>query len=504
MIRLSGSRYEPPLEPLQAEDRLLLAAVWFLPWAFGGVEIWASRTAALLLISAGAVTLAKHGWQGMGFERRTRWLLPALLIGLWGIFQVIPVHPVVIRTLSPAADAIYVDTFPGYPGQAPQDMLAALEARALAEVPEETGVPGPPRAVGLDGASVGGKWRGWRTISLWPGAGIDRLFWYFALLCGFLVAQRRVKNPEIAHRYRNCLFILFVALAVFALIYEATSNDKLYWVRSTLTLNSQVGPYVSPTHFGGLMELAVPWLAGHALMVSRRSGEGFMGLLRSPIFSVGAIICIVGGLISGSKFAVLSIVVSLSVLLLLASRRVATRLVVLGLPGLLALLIAVLWGTTRIGTRMQEFVETFSGIRELDRVEVWRAALSMFADYPITGSGFGSFRDVFTLYMPTGEILLWDQLHNDYLEFLVEGGLVAGLLLVWLFLGFWYRCLRPVAWRSSDGIDLDYWGLLLGVAALSVHALTDFNHQIPANALMFVTLAGIAVGLAELGAENRL
>ena len=45
--------------------------------------------------------------------------------------------------------------------------------------------------------------------------------------------------------------------------------------------------------------------------------------------------------------------------------------------------------------------------------------------------------------------------------------------------------------------------MLLGVAAMSVHAVADFNHQIPANALLFVILAGILVSRAEYGSETE-
>ena len=39
--------------------------------------------------------------------------------------------------------------------------------------------------------------------------------------------------------------------------------------------------------------------------------------------------------------------------------------------------------------------------------------------------------------------------------------------------------------------------LLLGLLALAVHALFDFNHQIPAYALLFVTIAAMAVSRVE-------
>ena len=40
---------------LEAADYPLLAAVVLLPWAFGGVETWAYRTAALLIAASVAI-----------------------------------------------------------------------------------------------------------------------------------------------------------------------------------------------------------------------------------------------------------------------------------------------------------------------------------------------------------------------------------------------------------------------------------------------------------------
>jgi hypothetical protein len=49
--------------------------------------------------------------------------------------------------------------------------------------------------------------------------------------------------------------------------------------------------------------------------------------------------------------------------------------------------------------------------------------------------------------------------------------------------------------------DLATIGLVLGLISLSVHAFFDFNHQVPANALLFTTLAAIAIAPNEDLAE---
>jgi len=82
-------------------------------------------------------------------------------------------------------------------------------------------------------------------------------------------------------------------------------------------------------------------------------------------------------------------------------------------------------------------------------------------------------------------------LHNDYFEIAVETGWPGAILVVCLIVAFGWLVLR----RSRR--DLANKGLLIGLAGLFAHAAVDFNHQIPANALLFVAAAGLAVSRRE-------
>ena len=478
---------------LRIEDYLVLAAALLLPWAFGGVELWAYRSAALLLAASAACALAREGAAGLGLGRGTRWLLPAALLGVWAAFQLIPLPPGAVEWMSPEADALYRDTYPGYPQAAPDDLVGFVEGRALEQVPEAAGLALPTRVAIELPTEFAGRWSGWRPLSLLPGAGVERLCWYLALLLGFLVIQRRCIDDEVRHLYRNAFFAMFLALAVFGLIYEATSNGKLYWVRAISLRTHPFGPYVNPNNFGAAMELATPWLAGYALASLGRGRGRPWSELRTPVFAAGAVLCLVAGLASASKASAVLLLAGLTVLGFSAVRGWRARALVAGSATLVAVSAALLLAETRLGERMREFVDRTGGsYAEVDRWVGWRASLGQLGDFLWTGSGFGSFRDVFPAYMPPGELARWRQLHNDYLEVLVEGGLVAGVLLVWLIVAFGLRLGRAQFWRGHP----ESVGLIIGLVTLAVHGLFDFNHQIPANGLLFVALAAIASGAA--------
>jgi O-antigen ligase len=496
----ADSRYPVRFRDLfEIEDYLLLGAVLVLPWAFGGVEIWAYRMASLFLVGAAAVSLIRHGWDGLGLDRRARWLLPALLLGLWAMLQIVPLPGGAVGILSPTAHTLYESTFPAYPGRPDEPLHEAIEAEALRRVPETEGLPGPARPEQPFEPQVGGRWAGWRPLSLLPGAGLERLHWYFALLLGFLVARRRCADPDIAEGYRKAMFATFFALAVFGLLYAATSNGRLYWIRSTLENARPFGPYVNPTNFAGVMELAAPWLAGYTLLAWRRRSPSHPLIeSRVPLLAAATLLCLLAAVATASKAAVALLAAALLTLALLAVRGRGRRLLVFAGALLAVVATVVSVSYLPLGDRMRDFLDTTGGeVNQVDRVVAWGASLEMAGDFAVTGSGFGSFRDVFPAYLPAGEYKRWNRVHNDYLEVTLEGGAIAAVLLAWLIWSYWRRVTSGLLRRTDSHRDFARIGLVLGLLALSVHALFDFNHQIPANALLFTTMAAIAVARAE-------
>ena len=103
-------------------------------------------------------------------------------------------------------------------------------------VEEAAGLPEPRRSATPAGLELGGRWDGWRPLSLLPDAGLERVHWYFALLMGFLVARRRCADPELAEVYRKLLFLMFFGLALFGLLAQDDTTLREPWVEPLLAI----------------------------------------------------------------------------------------------------------------------------------------------------------------------------------------------------------------------------------------------------------------------------
>ena len=108
------------------------------------------------------------------------------------------------------------------------------------------------------------------------------------------------------------------------------------------------------------------------------------------------------------------------------------------------------------------------------------------------GQWRGTFEDVLRRFHPADFLgVTINRAHNDYLEWLLEFGLAAGVLIVvWLifYLRQWMR-----VWKRGEWTPLRFAQAGAGIALLlmMLHTLVDFNLRIPANAVFTALLAAV-------------
>jgi len=477
-----------------AQDVLVLAAATILPWFWGGVGQGASRGAAAVIAMAAAWVLIRRGPSGLGFGRGIVWLLPAFLLGAFAFLQCVPLPRSWVAAVSPKAAAIQTATF-GRDVPTGEAWLRQIENDARALTPEAADAPANPAGaikLGADAPSPPARF----TVSLQPGATLERAYWYAALLLAFLVVLRRAESERRASVYRTTLFVSFGLLATVGTFSHLTAPTRLLWLRDAPLMARPFGPYVNPSHFAGVMELAVPWLLGFGLVATGRRDRTWVKRAGRGLALAGAGICAAAALLSASKMGAITIGVSSALLVGIAFVKGQGRNRATLLAGS-ALVVAGLGAVALLGPlreRVAAFTAVHSGVGAPNvRGLVWSAGVRMGSDYPVTGSGFGAFAELFPAYLPRGESEVWIQMHNDYIELFLAGGLVAAVLAAWLAAVFSLRAARVLrAVRGNDRF-LPALGLAFGLVAIAVHEGVDFNLQVPANALLFVVIAAMCV-----------
>lgn len=129
------------------------------------------------------------------------------------------------------------------------------------------------------------------------------------------------------------------------------------------------------------------------------------------------------------------------------------------------------------------------------RVAAARMSLPILYDFPVTGSGGGSFYSAFMTYRePDYGYAFVHHTHNDYIEIATDYGAVGFCLLALLVL----LTAKQTTWVMANRRSKVPWGIAFGVTmaivALAIHSTVDFNLQIPSIALTISVI--LAMGLA--------
>lgn len=139
------------------------------------------------------------------------------------------------------------------------------------------------------------------------------------------------------------------------------------------------------------------------------------------------------------------------------------------------------------------------GEESRERFEVWRDTFRIVRDHPWFGVGADNYRWVITAYRDSlDRPATVTHVHNDYLELLVEQGLVGATLAGLALLLLLARMLDGYRARRERLLVGLLFGSLAAAAGLLLHAAVEFNFQIPANAALFFVVLGIGLSAARI------
>lgn len=517
-------RREPHPRLLRVLERIvdngLMALLVFTPLAFGSVEPWAQAVAEIAIALVGGAWVLSLVWSrppdgagsgpGALFSGRVRlsgleW--PALAFVLVVAFQLVPLPASWVRTISPRTAEIYRDSLPGY---GHSETLAELP-RWLQEdpAPQAGGVPALPpdpdavtRAVPEEVFDL--PQSEWRTISLTPAYTRRALEVFIAHLVVFFVAYQRFGMRERALRYCLVLAGMTGLLAALGLAQDLTDTTRVYWWRPS-SGTSPFGPFVSNNNFAGWMEMGLPVSLGLAawLWIRHRSrqdhadrlviqvGRSFSALVFVTLFAVFGLTAF---LFARSRGGLLALAAALVLFAVVHAGRGRLRApVVLALISIV-LVVAVI-GVWVGGSDLLDRYATLArpGDEPSFRFRLAAAGqtLRMAKDFPVLGTGLGTFEEAFYLYSPGTSFKVLRRSHNDYAQLVAECGLLGGVVFAWALGVLIVRGLAPALRRDGGAFRWPVRGAAVAVLALLFHSFVDFNLQIYSNSLLFVFLCAL-------------
>ncbi|MCI0408078.1 MAG: O-antigen ligase family protein, partial [Acidobacteria bacterium] len=460
----------------------LLGIVVLAPLPFGSVEPWAYSALELGVAAVALIFL----YRLFLFPTTTQVSFSPLLIPAAGFLllmglQLVPLPQGVIRLISPRTEALYQATLPG----ASTSTVAKADVAALGESYK----PAP-------------SWRPLSQNSFATRTYLMKGVAFTLFLFLFLNAFRETRQ------IRRVLYLfLFVGTfqAFYGVLEYLSGHQHIFAYQKRFYVDAATGTFINRNHYAAFLEMTL--LVALGLLFSRlrepQAGETWREKLlaltdRRASLNLTLLLCIgivgVGLVLSYSRAGIILGLTAAAAFCLLQLRQSWSLQKTL-MVALLAVVVFVpmygvgYWTLTGRYALLTNEVTMPGG-----RVAVWRKTAEIVRDFPILGTGVGTFQFVFPRYREATTTAFYDYAHSDYLQVLAETGLIGGALLaagVFLVARTWRR---PQAARSGAVLRAACGFALLAVA---LHEAIDFSLQIPANLLALTLLIGCLTLLAR-------
>lgn len=443
----------------------------FAPLAFGSSEPW---SLAILQVVSGSACFffLVHCLLNKQPLYRVPGLTPLILFLIYILFGLLPLPPGIVAFLSPKAYEIHMT----------QQQLADISA--------------------------------WMTISVHPKATIAEFFRYAAYVMFYALTVQLLKDKATL-KATALVIALFGGLLAFSSILQFyLTDDVALWFRPSPINSIVVGPYVNHNHYAGLMEMIFPVVLGLFLFYRPRIGntpllKGIIQIFNQEranihlLIGAAALLIVVSIFVSLSRGAMISSCLSLIVFTyFLLKRKISKGNTTILIGVIMASALAIGWfGWDQILHRFAN-LKNAHGIIYESRLVFWKNTIDLIKAFFLTGSGIGTFSDIYPTFRTFLDIHHLFHAHNDYLELLAEGGIIGFILCACFIITLLYKT-NAVYSRRRDAFSIYlYIGCLTAIVAMLLHSFVDFNLHVGANGLWFFFIAGIMVSAANTGLQK--
>lgn len=301
------------------------------------------------------------------------------------------------------------------------------------------------------------------------------------------------------------MVIVGTAEAMVGLLGYFTGHEVISFAfMGNLNKDYTIGTFINRNHYANFMAIIVPLGAGLAFSDTH--------YISSAINSKDKIVHFIDELFSHKSILTLLIIIMLSAIVLSESRGAVLSLFIASIlvflitkknnkhgywsrykiPVYVSLIIAIVIAWNGIGGIKERF--NAEDLVKDERLQLLSIEKPIFTDHYLLGTGAGSFETSFLMHRDESlRPIVYDHAHNDYLETLIELGIIGTLLLgaaIFMAMFYIYDCLRKTSSSFKKSILT---GVLVSLFTMLIHASLDFSFRIPANAVYFYIV--LALGL---------
>jgi O-antigen ligase len=339
-------------------------------------------------------------------------------------------------------------------------------------------------------------------LSFFPFATQIEFFKWLTLigLFFFLLRWRHSKKDVI--RLIPIIMLVGVAESLYGMFEFFSGHRHILHLDGSALISSVTGTFINRNYLAGYLLMVIPLSVGYLFSRETISTNRFMGWRhwlssldgKTLLIGFSVIVMVLGLLFTASRMGILSLLLSFSLISFLfrnpekGKRFSKTVVLIFGL----ALLWAAWIGLDAVISRFFSVSESFE-----ERWKIWVNTFQIFKDFPLFGSGLGTFVQVFPMYRSFHIRGLVTHAENDFLQLASEVGIIgAGLLLI-LFFFLFFKALSGIRLMSHREAGR-YIGIsgLAGILALMLHSIVERNIQVPANAFLYTILWAIVLRIS--------
>lgn len=422
---------------MRARDRVTVAAgagaLLASVFAVGGAFRWAQAIVAACM----AIAVVPLWWSRRELPLRSPLLWLPALAALLTLVQLIPLPDALLASLQPTG--------------------AALRA---------------------DGAALAGT-SPWHAITLDAPGSLRSVAFFVTLLAVALAALRFAATERGRYALLGGVALVCGLAAIVVWIHELLGANSLYGLyRPEQAHPSVLGPLLNENHLGGLMALGAVVSLG-LTMYARQQPRW------RPVWLLNTALCAVTTVASESRGATLALLGGCALtggMLIAARMRVrtlhprsrhsfATTSLPLIVIAVCSIALVVYIGGAAVTEQIErtEFAEVHA---PLSKFAIWRSAISLVQDAPVLGVGRGAFEPAFTRVHPASAVHSFSHVENEYLQTVVDWGLLGAALLAAAAAMLLVRAVRR--WRDSPL----HAGAIGAVAAVAVQSNVDFGIEL--------------------------